>query len=171
MITSVQSLSPMEIVLNPKRSVEIRRPKSSLLNGAISIAVASGLLWLQVANAQPSQVRAEGRIGPSSDKIGAPQAGASATVQDQPVEYDHKRDHRHPRMADKLRGLDIDRDGAISRAELETRHQRQLKHFEQADADRDGKLTVDELRAFRARHRKERHSEQRNDSGPAPATQ
>ena len=161
----------MEIVLNPNRSAEIRRPKSSLLNGAISIAVASGLLWLQVANAQPSQVRAEGRIGPSSDKIGAPQAGASANVQDQPVEYDHKRDHRHPRMADKLRGLDIDRDGAISRAELETRHQRQLKHFEQADADRDGKLTVDELRAFRARHRKERHSEQRNDSGPAPATQ
>ena len=157
--------------MNPNRSVKTRRPNSSLLNGALSIAVASGLLWLQAANAQPSQVRAEGRAEPISDKIGGPQTGASATGQEQPVENDHKRDHRYPRMADKLRGLDIDRDGAISRTELEARYQRQLKHFEQADADRDGKVTVDELRAFRARHRKERHSEQRNDSGPTPATQ
>ena len=65
--------------------------------------------------------------------------------------------------------LDTDRDGAISRAELEAEHQRHVALFDQADADHDGKVTADELHAVHARHWKDRRPEQRRDGRPSPA--
>ena len=66
--------------------------------------------------------------------------------------------------------LDTDRDGAISRAELEAEHQRHVALFDQADADHDGKLSADELHAVHARHWKNRAPGQRREGrrGPSP---
>jgi Ca2+-binding EF-hand superfamily protein len=67
--------------------------------------------------------------------------------------------------------LDTDRDGAISRAELEAEHQRHVALFDQADADHDGKVTADELHAVHARHWKDQRPEQRRQTRPGTAPQ
>jgi hypothetical protein len=51
--------------------------------------------------------------------------------------------------AGRMRHLDADRDGQISRAELLSAHKRQLDRFDKADTNRDGVLSAEEARAWR----------------------
>ena len=50
------------------------------------------------------------------------------------------------RTADRLRRIDADHDGFISRAEVEHRAARLAQRFEAIDANRDGRLSVQEIR-------------------------
>ncbi len=64
--------------------------------------------------------------------------------------------------------LDADRDGAITRAELDAANQRRAQMFDRADANSDGKITRDEMIAMREsmhaqmpQMRGQRHGQQR----------
>jgi len=50
----------------------------------------------------------------------------------------------------KLRALDIDKDQALTRAEIGDRMPKLSENFERIDSNRDGKLTREEIRAARA---------------------
>ena len=54
---------------------------------------------------------------------------------------------KHP--GGRMRHLDTDGDGQVSRAELLAAHQRQLERFDKADTNRDGVLSPEEARAWR----------------------
>lgn len=161
----------MAIKLNPNRPSGVQVARALAVSWGLTAVISGASLFAMAANAQTSPVRTESRSEPGTDNVSAPQSGDASMGHDRRDGNGYEHGRRHSMMERKLRRLDTDRDGAISRTELEAKHQRHVALFEQADADRDGKVTVDELRAFRARHRKERHSEQRNDSGPASGTQ
>lgn len=84
--------------------------------------------------------------------------------------YGHHHGHGQAQGGERMmRHLDTDRDGAISRAEVEAAHQRHLQMFDHADADRDGKLTRTEMQA--ARRAMQEQFQQRTPGAPArPAT-
>lgn len=69
-----------------------------------------------------------------------------------------------------MQWVDTDRDGQISRAELDTANQAMIAHrvaaFEAADANRDGKLSADEMRAFRQSMRPHGAPDGRRGPGP-----
>lgn len=66
-----------------------------------------------------------------------------------------ERAQRHPgdRHTAMMQWVDADRDGQISRAEIDAAHQKMVARsaaaFEKADVDRDGKLSQTEMAAFR----------------------
>lgn len=66
----------------------------------------------------------------------------------------------HGRGDQMMRRMDTDRDGSVSKAELQAAQQKQLDMFDRADTNKDGKLSADERRAFydamRAEHRAKR---------------
>ncbi len=68
-------------------------------------------------------------------------------------------DRRHDRREgmEKIRGLDTNKDQALSRAEIGTAMPRLLEHFDQLDANHDGKITRDEMRAGHGAMRQQAH--------------
>jgi hypothetical protein len=66
----------------------------------------------------------------------------------------------HSRGEQMLRRMDTDKDGLLSKAELQAAQQKQLDIFDRADANKDGKLSQEERKAFhetmRAEHRARR---------------
>jgi hypothetical protein len=54
----------------------------------------------------------------------------------------------HSRGDQMMRRMDTDKDGAISKAELQAAQQKQLEIFDRADANKDGKLSTEERKAF-----------------------
>ncbi len=61
--------------------------------------------------------------------------------------------HREAQRARLMQFMDTDRDGQISREEMQAAHarmgERQMSAFDTADANKDGKLSVDEMKSFR----------------------
>jgi Spy/CpxP family protein refolding chaperone len=55
---------------------------------------------------------------------------------------------RHNRGDHMVSRMDTDKDGAVSRAELQAAQQKQLDMFDRADVNKDGKLSADERKAF-----------------------
>jgi EF hand len=55
---------------------------------------------------------------------------------------------RHQRGEQMMSRMDTDKDGSISRAELQAAHLKQLEMFDRADANKDGKLSAEERKAF-----------------------
>jgi len=176
-------------------------PKTLAMGRAIFTVIAGTLLLATGVGAQTSEVRTDARTAartdaptdsrsesrpePRPDSAIESQRAAGAMDHHQPGWHKdgHRHGHghgdgqgqgpRHPMMGWMLGRLDTDRDGAISRAELEAEHQRHVALFDQADADHDGKLTADELHAVHAvhaRHRKDRRPEHRREgrTGPSP---
>ena len=158
-------------------------PKALTMSRAIAFVLAGGLLLAAGARAQTSAIRTEERTEDRteartenrnesrSDSATNPQRMGGPMGHHRPGSPGHGHGHgpRHPMMGWMLGRMDTDRDGAISRAELEAEHQRHAALFEQADADHDGKVTADEMRAFHGRHWKERRMEQRREGRPGPA--
>jgi Ca2+-binding EF-hand superfamily protein len=64
---------------------------------------------------------------------------------------------------DPMHRFDTDRDGQVTRAELEAAQKKQLELFERADADHDGRLTREEMRALRAQRWTERRDAPRGE--------
>jgi len=64
---------------------------------------------------------------------------------------------------DRMHRFDTDRDGQVTRAELEAAQKKQLELFERADADHDGRLTREEMRALRAQRWAERRGAPRGE--------
>lgn len=84
--------------------------------------------------------------GPGPAACAVPPCGPLATPQHpHPGAGPH-----HPHTGARMRHLDADRDGQVSREELLAAHRRQLERFDQADRNRDGLLSADELRAWRS---------------------
>jgi hypothetical protein len=54
----------------------------------------------------------------------------------------------HGRGEQMLRRMDTDKDGLLSKAELQAAQQKQLDVFDRADANKDGKLSAEERKAF-----------------------
>jgi hypothetical protein len=65
----------------------------------------------------------------------------------------HHHPHREGHRARLMQFMDTDRDGQLSREEMQAAHarmgERQMSAFDAADANKDGKLSVDEMKAFR----------------------
>jgi hypothetical protein len=61
---------------------------------------------------------------------------------------------------DQMRRMDTDKDGAVSKTELQAAQQKQLEMFDRADTNKDGKLSSEERKAFyetmRSEHRAKR---------------
>jgi EF hand len=55
---------------------------------------------------------------------------------------------RHNRGEQMMSRMDTDKDGSVSRAELQAAQVRQLEMFDRADANKDGKLSAEERKAF-----------------------
>jgi EF hand len=59
-----------------------------------------------------------------------------------------------------MRRMDTDKDGSVSKTELQAAQQKQLEMFDRADTNKDGKLSAEERKAFyetmRAEHRAKR---------------
>jgi len=144
-----------------------RTPWALAMTRATAIVMSGGLLLATAAGAQSSEPRAEPRAEPRTeartDSAIDPQQAGGPIDHRRPGWHGHGYGHgpRHPMMGRLLGRLDIDRDGAVSRAELEADHQRQIALFDQADTDHDGKVTADELRAVHARVWKESRGESR----------
>jgi EF hand len=66
----------------------------------------------------------------------------------------------HGRGDQMMRRMDADKDGSVSKAELQAAQQKQLEMFDRADANKDGKLSMEERKAFyetmRVEHRAKR---------------
>ena len=152
-------------------------PKAMTMSRAVAFVLMGGFLLAAGARAQTSTIRTEDRTEARtenrnesrSDSPANPQRMWGAMGHHRPGSPGHGHGPRHPMMGWMLGRMDTDRDGAISRAELEAEHQRHAALFEQADADHDGKVTVDEMHAFHGRHWKERRMEQRREGRPGPA--
>jgi len=161
-----------------------QNPQTRAIGRTIFTVIAGALLLATGAGAQTSEVRTDARTDARTESRPEPRPESLIESQRAAGPADHHRPgwngdaHRHghgqvPRhsmMGWMLGRLDTDRDGAISRTELEAEHQRHVALFEQEDVDHDGKLTADELRAVHARHWKDRRPEQRRDGrlGPFP---
>jgi hypothetical protein len=107
----------------------------SLLAGATAIILAAGTVAAQTAPAPtPAQAAQPGMPG-------------------MPGGHHGMRGERGAHGERMMQWVDTDRDGQISRAELDAANQAMLTRsaaaFESADANRDGKLSTDEMRAFR----------------------
>ena len=150
---------------------------------SLTIAIAGGLLATTGARAQSADahtlvqqdvrndVRTEGRPELRPDRAVDSQRAGGPMDSHRPGWHDHGRGPHHPMMGWMIGRLDTDRDGAISRAELEAEHKRHAVLFEQADTDHDGKVTADELRAFRVRHGRGHRAEHHREGRPGPGPQ
>ncbi len=183
-------LIPHQPTINP---ITVRNSKNLAFGRAIFIVITGGLLLATGAGAQTSEVRTdprtESRPEPRSDSVIESQRAPGPMNHHRPGwhgpghghRHGHEHGHgqgqgqgqgfRHPMMGWMLGRLDTDRDGAISRAELEAEYQRHVALFDQADADHDGKVTADELHAAHARHWKDQRPEQRRETRPGTAPQ
>ena len=173
-------LIPHHPTINP---ITVRNSKNLAFGRAIFIVITGGLLLATGAGAQTSEVRTvartESRPEPESDSVIEFQRAPGPMDHHRPGWHDPGHGHRHgqgqsfrhPIMGWMRGRLDTDRDGAISRAELEAEHLRHVALFDQADADHDGKVTANELHAVHARHRKDQRLEQRRETRPGPAPQ
>ena len=161
--------------------------KTSAGGRTIFTVIAGGLLLAVGAGAQTFEVRTDARTdartrAPTESR---PQPGSDSAIESQGATgpMDHHRPgwngdgHRHGHgphhsMMGWMPGrLDVDRDGAISRGELEAEHQRHVALFDQADADHDGKVTAEELHAVQAAHWKDRRPAQRGEDRPGSSPQ
>ncbi len=68
---------------------------------------------------------------------------ASASSQKGPHGMSH-----HGRGDQMMRRMDTDKDGSVSKVELQAAQQKQLEMFDRADANKDGKLSAEERKAF-----------------------
>jgi hypothetical protein len=64
----------------------------------------------------------------------------------------------HGRGEQMLRRMDTDKDGLLSKAEVQAAQQKQLDLFDRADANKDGKLSQEERKAFHETMRAERRA-------------
>jgi hypothetical protein len=55
---------------------------------------------------------------------------------------------RHNRGEHMMSRMDTDKDGSVSRAELQAAQVKQLEMFDRADANKDGKLSAEERKTF-----------------------
>ena len=181
---------------HPKNDPTTAKNSKTLAMGRTIFNVIAGALLLAMgAGAQTSEVRTDARTDAPTDAPtdarteSRPEPRPDSAIESQRagVTVDHHRPGwhgdghrhghghgpgpRHPMMGWMLGRLDTDRDGAISRAELEAEHQRHVALFDQADADHDGKLSADELHAVHARHWKDRAPGQRREGRPGPSPQ
>lgn len=110
----------------------------SLLAGATAVILVAGSVAAQTAPTPtaPAQLSQPGMPG-------GPGMGGHHGM------YGERRPHGERMM----QWADTDRDGQISRAELDAANQamvtRSMAAFESADTNRDGKLSADEMRAYR----------------------
>ena len=78
---------------------------------------------------------------------------AAVTAPAAAAESYHHPHHREAQRARVMQFIDTDRDGQISREEMQSAHarmgERQMSAFDGADANKDGKLSADEMKAFR----------------------
>jgi Ca2+-binding EF-hand superfamily protein len=81
--------------------------------------------------------------------IGGPGYGRRGAMRGPGVDPEARQAQRHERHEAMVKSADTDKDGAISRAEVEKALPRLAWRFEAVDADKDGKLTVAELDAAR----------------------
>lgn len=123
-----------------------------LRNAALvaALAAAAGVAGIAYAQgAAPSgQAPAAQAVqpGPGVAPCAAPPCGPG-----HPYRQQHAGGPRGGRMMMMM--LDADRDGEVSRAELQSSQQRQLERFDKADANGDGKLSADEMRTLREQWR------------------
>jgi hypothetical protein len=89
----------------------------------------------------------------SAGLAAAQTAPAPAPAPAPAVEPYHHPHHREAQRARLMQFMDTDRDGQISREEMQSAHarmgERQMSAFDGADANKDGKLSADEMKAFR----------------------
>lgn len=72
---------------------------------------------------------------------------------------EHVRDEREQRLRERVERADVDRDGAVTRAEARQRMPRVYQHFDEIDTDRDGSVSAEEIRAFWRKRALERRFE------------
>lgn len=70
------------------------------------------------------------------------------------------REDREQRLRERVNRADVDRDGAVTRAEARQRMPRVYQHFDEIDTDRDGSVTSEEIRAFWRKRALERRFEE-----------
>lgn len=115
--------------------------KLSLAAGALAFG---GVVLAQAAaDVAPPAQAPEISVQAAPDRAG-PRHGER--MQGHPHGHHHG---KHARHGGFLKGVDTDRDGQVSRDELQAAQQRQLTMFDRADTDKDGKLSRDEMRAAR----------------------
>lgn len=116
-----------------------RHRHAGALFAALGLVAASGVFAQSDGAAPPAG-------GPGPAACAAPPCGpVAAPHHPHPGAGPH-----HPPAGARMRHLDADRDGQVSREELLAAHRRQLERFDRADRNRDGLLSADELRAWRA---------------------
>ncbi len=117
--------------------------RSAIQAIALSILLVAGGIYSARASAQAA-------TDPGETK---PTASASSPRSQHGISH-------HGRGDQMMRRMDTDKDGSVSKTELQAAQQKQLEMFDRADANKDGKLSVEERRAFyetmRAEHRAKR---------------
>jgi Ca2+-binding EF-hand superfamily protein len=117
--------------------------RSTIQAIALSVLLVAGGIYSARASAQAA-------TDPGETK---PAASASSPKSYQGTMYQGRADQM-------MRRMDTDKDGSVSKAELQAAQQKQLEMFDRADANKDGKLSADERKAFyetmRAEHRAKR---------------
>lgn len=107
--------------------------------GAIAAAIAAGTAFAQTTTPTPA--------APAPGAMPGPMMGQG------PMGHGMHAGPQRARGDGMMMRFDTDRDGKLSRAELEAGQramaERSLKAFDAADTDRDGTLTAEERRAFR----------------------
>jgi EF hand len=92
-------------------------------------------------------------IAHAQSQTPAPAPGLSVGEQGPATAPGGPAQHRHHGPRDRghamMQRIDLDRDGMISRAELDAAHQRQLQAFDAADTNKDGVLSREEIQQFR----------------------
>ena len=130
-----------------------------------ALAGATGLAVAQGASPAPAQTPSA-----SPAPCATPPCGPGPGPQGGPGGHGMR---QHQQRGAMFACLDTDRDGSVSRAELQAAQQRQLEGFDKADANGDGKLAADEMRAARRQWRDMnpdcRHGQGRGGPGPGPA--
>lgn len=69
------------------------------------------------------------------------------------------REEREQRLRERVNRADVNRDGAVTRAEARQRMPRVYQHFDEIDTDRDGSVSAEEIRAFWRKRALERRFE------------
>ncbi len=80
-----------------------------------------------------------------------------------------ERSQRHAHM-DRLKNADTDKDGALSKAEVEAAKMPRLaERFDQLDTNKDGKISREEMQAMRQQHQDKRAAHMKDTQKMRPA--
>lgn len=143
--------------------------RTILARSLIVLTTSAGFFLAASSFAQTSPAQAT-PAAPAAQASPASSAGASQSG------HGTHRGHKGERGTHHFKGMDIDGDGSISRAEFDAAglkmQERRAKFFEMADANKDSKLSREEMQAFRNGHRRGSHSDPRQAAQPGnPPTQ